>query len=253
MASPVDGLDALKFLFGLLGGFLGGAGGIFAFFRKDYFAELGKIRARDEQIAAIVDEARKIKQIQDEVALKTAKEFFLQQTKGVQLATTQNFSQLQQQLKDQTTLTEGIKRDVQIGLENVKSDLQWRLQIATARLETYRRLWQETRYLDGLVKSNSWGDISQRLSNFYYDQGNAMLLDTKIVAHFQLLLNKDISVHVKKLALSRLRTIIKTDLGVYSEADADTPISVIVDKLREQYVKEATGVDPTIRATVVKA
>jgi hypothetical protein len=115
-------------------------------------------------------------------------------------------------------------------------------------LETYRRLWQETRDLDKLAESNSWRDISKRLSDFYFDQGNAMLLDTKIVAHFQLLLRNDISADVKKLALSRLRTIIKTNLGVYSEDDADTPIKVIVDKLREQYEKKA-GVDATIKET----
>ena len=63
----------------------------------------------------------------------------------------------------------------------------------------------------------------------------------KIVAHVQLFGRRDIPVDVKKLPLSRLRTIIKTNLGVYSEDDANTPIGVIVDKLQEQDAKEAAA------------
>jgi gas vesicle protein len=221
---------------------VGGVVGVLLVMFKKYAEEKGKHLATKE------DHAEVLKQMQDtttsvqriETEYSGAKAY--RAAMGQQDFITQNFGLLQEQLKAQTEAVERIKTALQREVEIFKTDLQWQQQIAVARLGALRAFWALTETLqfhgDAELDIDRRKEIATRLTDWYYRDGNAMLVSFWLSAHVLLvrdmLLDGDTAGTIRRV-LSGARTTLKEYIGVYSTEDVQTPIAELKAQIKAKY------------------
>ena len=219
--------------------------GILLVMFKKYAEEKGKHFATKE------DHAETLKQLKDtttsvqRIETEYADVKAYREAMGQQLATKQNFAELQDQLKAQTKAVEIIKADFLREIEVFKTDLQWQQQIAGARLTALRALWALTeamRFHLGIeLNIDQRQELAKKLTDWYYQEGNGMLLPLGLSAHLLLardMLLGDDAVAVILRVVSGARTTFKEQIGVYSKEEAQTPIAELQAQLKAKYAAD---------------
>jgi hypothetical protein len=112
-------------------------------------------------------------------------------------------------------------------LEQFKSELDLRRNVAADRAKAYRELWQLTQKLGGTSDARPIDPVarktfSEELYSWYWDQGNALYLSQRATALLMKSWPKLESGSAKEVRehFSSLRTQLKIDCGVYSEKEA---------------------------------
>jgi gas vesicle protein len=208
--------------------------GVLLVMLKKYAEEKGRHLATKEDHAAILkqlnDTTTSIQRIETEYSGAKAYGAAM----GQQLAIKQNFDDLQDQLKAQTE-----------AVERIKSDVQWQQQIAGARLTTLRAFWaltETTQFHRGAeLNIDERQELAKKLTDWYYQEGNAMLVPFWLSAHVLLvrdmLLDGDMAATIRRV-LSGARTTLKEYIGVYSTEDVQTPIAELKAQIKAKYAAE---------------
>jgi hypothetical protein len=215
--------------------------GLLLMFRT-YAAEKGKHLATKEDHDETLKQLKDTKTLVLQMETEQAQERGYRETLGQQLATKQNFAELQAQLKAQTIAVETIKADFLREIEVFKADLQWQQQIAGARLAALRALWALTETLrfhtEAELSIAQRKELATKLTDWYYRDGNGMLLPIGLSAHLLLvrkMLIGDDAVAAIQRVVSGVRTSLKEQIGVYSREDAQISIADLQTQLKAKY------------------
>jgi hypothetical protein len=134
---------------------------------------------------------------------------------------------------------EKYKSDEQKKIEKFKADEEWWRQITKDRAKAYIKLWKLTEIASPSrtkeFNKEEKKDFFEKLTNLYYDEGNALYLSLYAVDKFlkarKLVSSKSTAELDKiKTAFSRLRTQLKVDMRIYSKKDANTKLPIIEKK-----------------------
>jgi|SRR5256885_10714888 len=119
-------------------------------------------------------------------------------------------------------------------LERLKSDLEWKKSLAADRIKAYRQLWSLTQAIGGTGSSAALtkdhrGSVSSTLSHWYWEEGNGMLLSHAagrlMMKGWQLLKSSDTTDREIRDHYSQVRTLLKTECGIYEADDATESIA----------------------------
>lgn len=218
--------------------------GLLLMFRA-YATEKGKHLATKEDHDETLKQLKNTTTLVQRIETEHADEKAYRETLGQQLATKQNFADLQDQLKAQTIAVEKVKADFLREIEVFKANLQWQQQIAGARLGALRAFWELTetlRFRTGTeLNTDQRKELATKVTDWYYQEGNGMLLSIGLSAHLLLvrdMLIGDDTVGVIQRVVSGARTSLKEQIGVYSREDAQTSIAALQAQLKADYAAD---------------